>query len=626
MTSACALPVPNESRQVSDRIVSAALEWARIGFRVLPLFGMIPDDVGHLRCSCGEPCASPGRHSWIGSADEASTDAATIRGWWSWMPESNLAVLINGSLRYVSGLHASSPSKVKKLTVPPTREGNAIYAAALDLAERGFRVVPVCGLVLGMGGRLTPECRRSSCDRPGKHPLHKDWQLSASTDPHRITKWWTEWPNANVGIFTGNGIVAIDLDLPKESNGHQDGHVVWETLQQIHGLVPPTRTATTGSGGSHLLFRTEHDNENSLPVLATFDTDMGGVIDVRGKDSGLIVAPPSRHISGEQYRWVDIDAPIAVAPEWFYESPEVTVPQDPKQLEGATISMPTSKRRIAKKPPKELDALDQEAGELVAFIDSEAMLAKNTAERIRFGNPIGDQSAVVSSITMGAVSVNFDPETLYDILKDPANLGGIGLRRRIEDDGEASARGWFYTTITKSRRYRAEALASIRLLRAEAKKYEWDATTHFIGRNRRDQAVLGKNLKGVLNAAFDIAKRTTTTAPMIGMDQLHELTGKGTNTCRRAVQALEHLGWWVPVDVSTGKQDAYTYRFILDPASRLDPPKTVSVIVKTSRFPMPTLSDMYSFKVRLCQLPLSKSEFRAVMMNQATPVTLARAS
>jgi len=604
------------------RVRSSALAWASLGYEVLPLYGMVPGEGGRLVCSCGEACRTPGQHSWVRTVDEATTDSATIERWWTERPESNLAVQINGSFRLVSGLHDSPRRKRSSTWITPTRATNDLYAGALDLAQDGMRVFRVCGIVMNEDGILVADCRKSPCESPGKHPLDTGWQESATTDPDMITRWWAEWPTANVGILTGDGIMAIDLDQPSEKNGLRDGHVIWDELQERYGQVPPTRTSVTGSVGHHLLFRTNRSHGNSLPVLKPLG--LAGVIDTRGKDSGFIVAPPSRHENGRHYQWVDATAPIADAPDWFYDVPEEAEPPTPSQ--DRTHEQPESQAptKTTKRAAKALSRVEQDAERLLQAVDPDARLTRNTLDLIRNGDPDGDQSAIVQSIARGAAAVSYDPEKLYALLADPENTGGLGLQRRIQDDGVASAHAWLYRTMRTAHRYRAEAIASIRKLRAEVKKYEFPTTIKFTGRNGKDQAVQGKKVKPVLEAAFTIATKWTTTAPMIGIPQLHEITGFGEGTCLRAVQALEHLGWWTVTDESHGKQDAYIYSFILDPESREHPPRTVQVHHQTSRFPMPTLGEMSRLDATFCQLPLMLSQWRRIFMNQATPVVLTR--
>lgn len=163
---------------------------------------------------------------------------------------------------------------------------------ALAYAERGgLRVLP-----------LQPR---------GKLPLSEHGSHDASTDPGVIARWWDRWPDANVGIATGDGLLVVDLDGAAGSGS-------WSKLEQEHGLAP-SLTARTGSGGQHRFYIVKEQLPNSAGKL-------GEGIDTRG-EGGYIVAPPSVHPSGGHYRW-ETRSPIADAPAWL-----VTVLRPPRRRE-----------------------------------------------------------------------------------------------------------------------------------------------------------------------------------------------------------------------------------------------------------------------------------------------------
>lgn len=136
----------------------------------------------------------------------------------------------------------------------------------------------------------------------GKRPLLSDWPKKASTDPRRISEWWSRWPNANIGVLTGprSGILAVDVD---DVPGLQ-------ALELEHGPLPATRIHATGSGGLHLLFKYPgcESIRNSAGKLARG-------IDVRG-DGGYVVAPPS---ATKRPYAVLSDLPLSEPPAWLLE-------------------------------------------------------------------------------------------------------------------------------------------------------------------------------------------------------------------------------------------------------------------------------------------------------------------
>jgi putative DNA primase/helicase len=81
------------------------------------------------------------------------------------------------------------------------------------------------------------------------------------------------------------------------------------SLEAKHGKLPETRTADTGGGGVHHLFRYP-----AFPVKNSAG-ELGPGLDIKG-EGGAIVVAPSLHTGGKRYRWRE-GAPIADAPEWF---------------------------------------------------------------------------------------------------------------------------------------------------------------------------------------------------------------------------------------------------------------------------------------------------------------------
>lgn len=86
MIAAADLPAPS--------MASAALDLARLGWRILPLHGIV-----HGHCTCGRPeCGkSAGKHPRILTGAEhagaATVDREIIRSWWNKWPDANLGVM-----------------------------------------------------------------------------------------------------------------------------------------------------------------------------------------------------------------------------------------------------------------------------------------------------------------------------------------------------------------------------------------------------------------------------------------------------------------------------------------------------------------------------------------------------
>lgn len=120
--------------------------------------------------------------------------------------------------------------------------------------------------------------------------------LDATTNIETIARWWTEYPNANIGIATGGGRLVIDIDPRKTDK--------W--LESVHSLaLPSTFTVKTWSGGWHLYF--------SMPPGSpiTIGADLLPGIDWRG-NRGYVVAAGSI-VEGRTYE-IAKNLPIAPAP------------------------------------------------------------------------------------------------------------------------------------------------------------------------------------------------------------------------------------------------------------------------------------------------------------------------
>ena len=182
-------------------------------------------------------------------------------------------------------------------------------AHALAYAARGFAVFPL----------HTPDpaapagcsCYRPACKNAGKHPRYAKGVMEhgnkeATTDTARIATWWSYWPDANIGIRTGQDSGFFMLG-PDGDQGIAD----LAALEAERGPLPETAVARSGGGGLHYLFR--HPGWR----VSNRANHRGTKIDVRG-DGGLFVAAPSLHKSGSRYTW-ERDGEIAEAPAWVLE-------------------------------------------------------------------------------------------------------------------------------------------------------------------------------------------------------------------------------------------------------------------------------------------------------------------
>jgi hypothetical protein len=192
----------------------------------------------------------------------------------------------------------------------------AILDAALAYAASGWPVFPVHSIV---SGHCT--CGNPSCEHPGKHPRTAHGLDDASTDEQSILDWWRQWPASNIGLAAGaGGLTVIDVDV-------KDG---LEHLGELE--LTTTRTAKSGGGGFHFYYQGATKAHNVLPGV-----HMKSI-------GGYVIAPPSLHVSGGTYQWVNEDAPIVPVPSMFCNGkseqaiPDHVIQPDAKQWVAELLS------------------------------------------------------------------------------------------------------------------------------------------------------------------------------------------------------------------------------------------------------------------------------------------------
>ena len=173
--------------------------------------------------------------------------------------------------------------------------------AALAYAERGWQVFPLHGVRDGSCSCGNPDCPPRS---RGKHPRTQHGVKDATDDVEQVEQWWSRWPDANIGIATGesSGFWVLDIDVrvhPDTGEVMKDGEATLRDLEQANSALPVTLTAITGGGGRHMYFAWDED---APPIGCPKGPGVG--LDVRG-EGGYVAAPPSRHVSGREYAWVN---------------------------------------------------------------------------------------------------------------------------------------------------------------------------------------------------------------------------------------------------------------------------------------------------------------------------------
>ena len=142
---------------------------------------------------------------------------------------------------------------------------------ALFYADKGLKIFPV--------------------KQNGKAPITKDGYKSASGDKEQIEKWWNQYPNANIGLATGeNGLYVVDVDKKKDSDG-------FKSLKENNIKLSETLKQYTPNGGVHHIYKNTGDYGCKVGLLSG--------VDIRAKGGYIVIAPSI--VNGRKYEWADVN-------------------------------------------------------------------------------------------------------------------------------------------------------------------------------------------------------------------------------------------------------------------------------------------------------------------------------
>jgi hypothetical protein len=187
------------------------------------------------------------------------------------------------------------------------------------------------------GGEPLQVTCNGACGRDG-HGFY-----DATTDLEKIQQWWTQWPNANIGLRTGVAFDVLDIDGPTGLESLRMS-APYGGEDCFASVVGPT--VQTGDG-YHILM--------AVTGLGCATKFIPGC-DFRGA-GGYVVAAGSVHPNGKRYEWLDgyepDDQPIDQAPGWLIEL-----------LPSKASSSPPSAVSPSKSTRYGLSALHNELGKL----------------------------------------------------------------------------------------------------------------------------------------------------------------------------------------------------------------------------------------------------------------------
>lgn len=166
--------------------------------------------------------------------------------------------------------------------VEVTQQTVNVLEAALEYARRGVPVFPC---------------------KPDKRPDTPRGFYDATVDQAQIRRWWSQQPDALIGLRTGaeSGLFVLDED-------GREGRETLEALEAENETLPETYAVGTRNGGRHLYF--------PYPGVKVKSTNsvIGSGLDVKG-DGGYVIAPPSPGYVVASGEFGD----FAEAPAWLVE-------------------------------------------------------------------------------------------------------------------------------------------------------------------------------------------------------------------------------------------------------------------------------------------------------------------
>ena len=165
-------------------------------------------------------------------------------------------------------------------------EEDLLLDAALKYARLGYPVFPA---------------------KPGnKFPIITGGRNSATTDQQQIKAWWSQWPDANIGLNT-DSLVVVDIDGLDNA---------WPVDQEAGAQLAEVPTSITPNSGRHHVFRQPQGKR-----WRSTASRLGEHVDTRAY-GGYIIVPPSQLPAG-QYHWIDgleLDVPateLKEPPAWL---------------------------------------------------------------------------------------------------------------------------------------------------------------------------------------------------------------------------------------------------------------------------------------------------------------------
>lgn len=157
---------------------------------------------------------------------------------------------------------------------------------------------------------------------PDKRPRVASGFHAATQDEKQIRQWWRQWPDALVGVPTGQttGLVVIDYDPDKATSATHS----W--ISEHTELLCSTRNHKTGRGGLHYLFRSTDRYQTGVDLVLGGSPRRG--IDLRA-NGGYVIWWPAHVTQGDE-------TPVAPLPANLIDERRFDAQRDMAPLPKAT--------------------------------------------------------------------------------------------------------------------------------------------------------------------------------------------------------------------------------------------------------------------------------------------------
>ena len=199
---------------------------------------------------------------------------------------------------------------------------DTLLPTALMFADHGFPVGPLCRPT-PTGCSYTTHAKKGTCKYPGKAPIPYAGVRGFTTDPHKITQFFTWYPDANLGVAMGGAHFVMESDGPEGDT----------FMRRFH--LPPTPTVISRRGVHAYLrippgYRVKTKHLNQLDIIGGGD---------------MVVGPGSVHASGHIYQWQEYLSLEDIEPAYPPEPLIAWMAEHGVLLRGATpISQPMKSR------------------------------------------------------------------------------------------------------------------------------------------------------------------------------------------------------------------------------------------------------------------------------------------